>query len=254
MQNSYAIRLPACATVVADREAPVATERLGEIIKRLRTERGLTQGQLATYANVTRSWLSRVELGHRPRPEREMLERVAVVLRVPAETLLAAAGYRVGPIPETHPLSSEELARELLATLEREKKGLTSRPLGGRSVILLKVAESFLAAGEGALALGEVPYIPEPGTEAHRYTPLLVKGTCMEPAIHDGEIAIVDHDREPQYGDIVGVTHDGEALIRILRGEWLESLNGHPPLRMDERTRVEGVVVHVGMWRRPILP
>jgi len=100
----------------------LASDRVGAIIKRLRKERGLTQGQLATYAKVTRSWVSLVELGRREKPEREILERVASVLRVAPEILLAAAGYRIGPMPPPEERSLEQILAEAQAVLRRQRE------------------------------------------------------------------------------------------------------------------------------------
>ncbi len=112
------------------------SDNIGALIKKLREKAGLTQGQLAEYARVTRAWLAGVEAGNIKKPEQEKLQQVATILRVPAETLLAAAGYRVtGPtlddlVPKegwTHTSRATLLARELLATLERADQNLDVR-------------------------------------------------------------------------------------------------------------------------------
>lgn len=73
-------------------------EAIGTLVKRLRAHRGLTQGQLAEYAKVPRSWLSVVELGRIETPDRDRLEQIASVLRVEPQLLYGAAGYRVSPV------------------------------------------------------------------------------------------------------------------------------------------------------------
>ena len=146
------------------------SETLGQLVKRLRKERGLTQGQVATYANVTRSWLSLVEGDERWQPDREMLERVAVVLHVPPETLLAAAGYRITPLP-IRERTPEELLREALARIEAERKEQErQRQAENTRVLILHETLSPAHAGSGsAVETQEWTYVPQPGAEQHRY-------------------------------------------------------------------------------------
>lgn len=104
-------------------------EQFGAMVRRLRDERGLTQGQVVQYANarlerdgaslrLTREWLSFVETGRIDRPEPERVEALAAVLGVPAANMLAAAGYRAAPVAfDPEPV---DLVRALLAKLERE--------------------------------------------------------------------------------------------------------------------------------------
>jgi transcriptional regulator with XRE-family HTH domain len=97
-------------------------DSLGRLIRRLRDEKGMTQGQLAVKANVPREWLSLVETDAIKKPDRERLERIAVALETPPETLLAAAGYRVKPLPPQPRRTPEELLRELQAAIRRREE------------------------------------------------------------------------------------------------------------------------------------
>jgi transcriptional regulator with XRE-family HTH domain len=96
-------------------EAPVR-ETVGDMIRRLRDEKGLRQEELARDASVSRSWLAKVETGKTLRPEHDYLVRVAAALGVPANRLLEAAGYQIEqrrtppvepPIGESAPLIRE---------------------------------------------------------------------------------------------------------------------------------------------------
>ncbi len=208
-------------------------EHVGALIKRLRSERGLTQGQLATYAQVTRSWLSLVELGRRERPEREMLERVASVLRVPPETLLAAAGYRVTPVPPRKQRTPQEIIRELEATMRE-------------APIMVEVLPQPVSAGAGAPEVESVPFWPKPGERNHVYKAVEVVGECMEPRIMRGHFVIVDLNAEPRAGDVVVAQDDGEYLVKILEQRngdlYLVAVQPQPPIKVTERTRIVGVV------------
>lgn len=66
----------------------IVGDSLGERLKLLREARGWTQGQLAEYAGVTRSWLSNVESGEIDNPRADLLLRVARRLGVTIEFLI----------------------------------------------------------------------------------------------------------------------------------------------------------------------
>lgn len=97
-------------------------EHVGRLILRLREKLGMTQADLAKAADVGRPWLSRVEIGSTKNPGREKLERLARVLRVTPEVLLAPAGHRVTPLPPPPQRRPEELIREALVTLEQDRE------------------------------------------------------------------------------------------------------------------------------------
>lgn len=235
--------LPDCDTLVAREGMPVA--KVGDMIKHYREAAHLTQGQVAQYANVTRAWISRVEAGTIGRPDREKLERVATVLRIPPETLLAAAGYRVAPLPPPPSRSASQIARELLAAIEREQNEANT------PILVPFVENATLSAGPGGHAEA-VSFLPVPHERAHQFVAVPVVGTCMEPEVRPGEIAIVDKTAEPFSGEIVAAERDGEYLIKRLEtrnGEWwLVANREEPPIRVGDGVRMIGVVV--GTQRR----
>jgi transcriptional regulator with XRE-family HTH domain len=67
--------------------------KLGDKIKQLRDERGLTQGQLASGSSVSQGYLSQLENGEVKNPSAAVLLRVAQAIRVEADELFEAAGY-----------------------------------------------------------------------------------------------------------------------------------------------------------------
>ncbi len=77
-----------------------AWKDLGEWIEQLRVRSGLTVGELAQRADVSRVWLQVLRKGGRriegewrpPNPKRDALARVARVLDVSVEEMLARAG------------------------------------------------------------------------------------------------------------------------------------------------------------------
>lgn len=84
-------------------------ETMGGRMRRLRESRGWTQGALATYAKVPRSWLGNVETDKSRRPLADYLDRVAKTLGVSAAYLLHGHGSE-SEITITGP---EELASRL---------------------------------------------------------------------------------------------------------------------------------------------
>lgn len=111
--------LVACYHAMMDNRA----ETVGELLKRVRTEKELTQGQVIASMNaraerlgikaVSREWLSSVENGRSTQPERVHLELAAHALRLQPEVLLAAAGYRIESVPAPEP-TVEDLLEEAL--------------------------------------------------------------------------------------------------------------------------------------------
>ena len=60
----------------------------GDLIKRLRIEREMTQRALAAKANITEVTLSSIENGHIKRPKMETISRIAKALGVKGRTLM----------------------------------------------------------------------------------------------------------------------------------------------------------------------
>jgi transcriptional regulator with XRE-family HTH domain len=59
------------------------------MIKRLRTERGLTQVELAKRVKVTQTYVAKIEGGDRVNPSLPVLKRLAKALGVPVTDLLS---------------------------------------------------------------------------------------------------------------------------------------------------------------------
>ena len=89
-----------------------AWKDLGEWIEQLRVRSGLTVGELAQRADVSRVWLQVLRKGGRriegewrpPNPKQDALARVARVLDVPVEEMLARAGSAP---PKDHPADQD---------------------------------------------------------------------------------------------------------------------------------------------------
>ena len=66
----------------------MSPRQLGQAIKRLRTERQLTQEQLAKRAAVSQPYLSQLEAGLKREPAVRIIHRIAKALGVKIEDLL----------------------------------------------------------------------------------------------------------------------------------------------------------------------
>jgi transcriptional regulator with XRE-family HTH domain len=66
---------------------------LGDRIRQLREESGLTQGQLAHSSAVSQGYLSQLENGEVKNPSAAVLLRVAEAIQIDADELFEAAGY-----------------------------------------------------------------------------------------------------------------------------------------------------------------
>jgi transcriptional regulator with XRE-family HTH domain len=71
-------------------------EPLGLRVKRLRSERMLSQDRLAIEAHVDQSGLSKFERGRRYRIGRDALERIAAVLGIAFEALVSGTDFETG--------------------------------------------------------------------------------------------------------------------------------------------------------------
>ena len=76
-----------------DREHIGDLEYLGKLIAFWRAEKGLSQRQLALYADISNTELHRIETAQRQKPSPKILEKISKVLDIEYEVLLQYAGY-----------------------------------------------------------------------------------------------------------------------------------------------------------------
>lgn len=66
---------------------------LGELLGFLRFEKGLSQRQVALYADISNTELHRIEKGERQKPSPKILKKLSEILDIQYESLLQYAGY-----------------------------------------------------------------------------------------------------------------------------------------------------------------
>lgn len=76
-----------------DREHIGDLKYLGNFIAFCREEKGLSQRQLALYADISNTELHRIETAQRQKPSPKILEKLSKILDIEYETLLQYAGY-----------------------------------------------------------------------------------------------------------------------------------------------------------------
>lgn len=76
-----------------DREHIGDLKYLGELLGFLRFEKGLSQRQVALYADISNTELHRIEKGERQKPSPKILKKLSEILEIQYESLLQYAGY-----------------------------------------------------------------------------------------------------------------------------------------------------------------
>ena len=159
---------------------------IGEKIRNARKDAGMTQTELAKKTSLSRSYIGDIEKD-RYNPSVATLQAIAKATGVPVESLL---GNNAPAAPAQPP--AQKVTRYTYRI-----------PVVGR-----------VAAGQPILAQEEIidyEYIDE---RLHRggdqYFGLVVKGSSMEPTIHDGDTIIVRVQESVENGQIAVVLVDGE--------------------------------------------
>lgn len=176
---------------------------LGREIRRLRQRADLSQAELGKRVGVDSSYISMIETGRQPDPGRDLLRALSRELQTPIEELLRLAGY----LPDRGTSAEaprERTPQEIIHELET------------RTPLMVPLITQFVSAGGGSLVTERIPYFPAPEERRHDFVAVTVSGKCMEPAIMEGHIVIVDRDASPQPGDYVVAIQDDEALVKGL--------------------------------------
>jgi len=118
--------------------------KLGDRIRELREEFGLTQGQLAGGASVSQGYLSQLENGDVKSPSAAVLLRVAQAIHVDPNDLFEAAGYpTVRTLRQIYQDYESNIDPELLQYL-----GRLPRDRQRRLLLLLQGMETVVVEGE----------------------------------------------------------------------------------------------------------
>jgi transcriptional regulator with XRE-family HTH domain len=120
--------------------------KLGDRIKQLRDELGLTQGQLAHGSSVSQGYLSQLENGEVKNPSAAVLLRVAQAMRIDPDELFEAAGYptvrTLRQIYQDYESTVDAQLLRYLATLPRDRQRRLLLILQGMEQVINGAAES----------------------------------------------------------------------------------------------------------------
>lgn len=188
---------------------------IGKKISKLRTEKKLTQKQLADICGFSQSALNFWENGKR-QPKREQIEKIAKFFNFPFYLLL----------DDNFDLENAELERKHIKSYETiaspKKKGVVINILGR------------IAAGIPVEAVEEIIDTEEISEEMARtgtFFGLKIKGDSMTPGICDGDVVIVKKQPDAENGEIVIATVNGtDAVCKRLRKyrEGIELISNNP--------------------------
>ncbi|BDH60090.1 hypothetical protein MTP04_02200 [Lysinibacillus sp. PLM2] len=125
----------------------------GEYIKKVRDDKGMTLGQLATYSGISAAQLSRIENGKRGIPKPPTIERIAKALKIDYEELMIKAGYIEEPLKPQPVRPDFEITDDIFNSPKvlygnglresREKYGLTDSEVAEKTGIPPKVYMNY---------------------------------------------------------------------------------------------------------------
>lgn len=162
-------------------------------IKLLRTERGITQEQLASMLKVSRSTIGMYESGKRE-PDFETSEAIADIFNVDMDFLTGRSD-----VERKHPLTPTTVIPPGFQPMPE----MATVPIVGR-----------IACG--------TPILAEQNIEGSACVParwratfsLICKGDSMEPKIHDGDLVAIRKQPEVENGEIAAVRIGEEATLK----------------------------------------
>jgi transcriptional regulator with XRE-family HTH domain len=129
--------------------------KLGDKIRNLREQYGLTQGQLAGGASVSQGYLSQLENGDVKNPSASVLLRVAQAMQIDPDELFEAAGYpTVRTLRQIYSGYESNIDPELLSYL-----GRLTRDRQRRLLLLLEGMETVVVGNHPENGSSD----PEPG-------------------------------------------------------------------------------------------
>lgn len=197
---------------------------LGEEIKRLRLEAGMTQGELSQAAGISQPMIALIESGKREGTNSKYINQLCAAFNVPTDHFapFISPGVSVPPPPSN-----------------------TVQVVGYDCPLVGTV-------GASDVDTPEVFEVPEQVRTVMRYQPgtiaLRVRGTSCEPRIPDGSIVIVEPASEPVDGKFHVVANAvGYTLKLYTEGKLFRLGPTRKAIRLDASTRLVGIVRYVFM-------
>lgn len=150
-----------------------------DILRKLRTEKGLTLQQVADYVGLQKAAIYKYEHGLIVNPKRSLIEKLATLFQV-------SPSYLLGVTDEQHPQSVTSVRIPILG-----------RVVAGIPLEAITDIEGYEEITPKMASLGE-------------YFALKIKGHSMEPQILDGDIVICKCQSDVESGNIAIVLVNGD--------------------------------------------
>lgn len=222
--------------------------KIGDKLRTIRKQQGLTQKQLAQKAGVVQSTISDIETSNRVVNLNQM-EKICAALQIPMYEILddndtSGDERTVVPPPEYGLLSEKH--RHIIDALIQELSLFSVK----KAAILSdddRIPSTFFNHIIGNAAAGrplsdeafpdEMVELPAKYADTERFYLIRARGDSMEPRIRSGDIVIVQVDAEPQNGQIAlirlaGLADDEYTIKRFYREKdhiVLRSFNSNYP-------------------------
>lgn len=194
----------------------------GDKLKMIRTEKGMSQDELASLLGTSKQVISRYETNQRT-PKITVVSEYATVLSVPLNYLLDND----------------------MNDIEKSRRQYPSNliPISSDDFVNIPVLGS-VAAGSGCLADNEIvrhePWFSTSIKQGHEYFCLDVQGDSMYPKLEDGDLILVQSQNTVDSGRIAVLTINGdEGVVKKVTygGDWIELHSINP---MYKTRRFEG--------------
>lgn len=150
-----------------------------DILRKLRTEKGLTLQQVADYVGLQKAAIYKYEHGLIVNPKRSLIEKLATLFQV-------SPSYLLGVTDEQHPQSVTSVRIPILG-----------RVVAGIPLEAITDIEGYEEITPKMASLGE-------------YFALKIKGHSMEPQILDNDVVICKCQSDVESGDIAIILVNGD--------------------------------------------
>jgi len=195
-------------------------------VKKLRKDQRLTQWELASKSGLTRSHICAIEMGRVKSVKRETLAKLARGLGISLDYLTK----------EVYGLPSESLSTETPEQVLEHLKMVQA--------VSIPVYKDFpFHAGE-PVDPDYYIYLPRQEVSGKNIEAYVVEGKCLEPALQDRDIIVLDRDAEVKVGDIVAcATEDGFIVGKLRKiGDVMWVANGHISIKYQDCTHAAPVI------------
>jgi transcriptional regulator with XRE-family HTH domain len=171
---------------------------LGDLVKELRMQRGLSQPELARLSSLSVGFISKIEGGYYEFTSKESIAKLARGLKVKADVLYGAFLPISTVFTDAPPRSIYEITKELQTTL-----------------VEVPVVAELHMPGE----IIEYIYIPRTRPGKVNYVGVRAKGYCLEPEIMDGDTLIIDQDAPKEIGKTILCYHNDHEQPQLFKLE-----------------------------------